>query len=409
MDPMTDTNPPGAEPSIPEEHLEPTVTDWEAEDPGSARLLVVDDDMATRKAIRRVLEREGHRVLEAGDGAQALNLLGTAPDLILLDVTMPKMGGLQFLERLRADPSYAAVPVIMVTGSDGKSERLQAVEAGANDFIAKPFDVPEIRIRTRAQLRQKRLLDRQAQGRRELAAAVARRTKELQEVRQREEQGKVLTENAHWEAFRRLGLAAELRDGVTAAHVERIGRSCEILAEEMGVLEDDLTLIGPASTLHDIGKIGIPDEILMKPGSLDLEERLVMEQHTLMGARILHGSESPVLQLGATIALSHHERWDGRGYPLGVAGPEIPLAGRICAVADVFDALTSERPYRGPMSMDDALWLMKDGREKHFDPDVLDVFMEVLPRIQSIGTEIRTSIGPSRLWPKGLSSGVHEA
>jgi putative two-component system response regulator len=337
-----------------------------------------------RRALRRLLEAFGCQVREAEDGVEALSLLDESLDLILLDVQMPALDGFEFLGRLRDDDRFSDLPVIMVTGLDGREDRLKAVAVGANDYVAKPFEAAEIHLRAKAQLQLKRASDRVKRQRQELESEVRKRTAELRLALKRERDARDELHQAHLDTIQRLVLAAEFKDVRTAAHIERIGECCAALGRGLGMEEEEVELLGPACSLHDIGKIGTPDAILLKPGPLTPEERAIMQEHTMVGARILNDAASPILQMGCRVALTHHERWDGTGYPMGLKGKEIPLAGRICAVADIFDALTSDRPYRDALPNDEALAHLLSVKGKDLDPDLVDVFQGILPEIEKI-------------------------
>lgn len=347
------------------------------------RAMVVDDEVLVRRALRRILEGEGFEVLEAENGAEAIALLEESLDLILLDVRMPVLDGFSFLRQLRGQERFSGLPVVMMTGGEGKEDRLKAVEYGANDFIGKPFEVSEVRVRAEAQLRLKRASDRLKRHGEALETEVKKRTAALQRALKREKEAREELYEAHLDTIRRLVLAAEFKDSRTAEHIGRIGRYCTVLARGMGVGGKELEQVGPACSLHDIGNIGMPDAILLKRGPLTVEERAIMEQHTLVGARILNGAAAQVLRLGARVALTHHERWDGSGYPMGLEGTEIPLLGRICAVADVFDALTTERSYREAVPKEEAYAHIREVGGREMDPRVVDVFFKSLSEIEA--------------------------
>lgn len=278
----------------------------------------------------------------------------------------------------------------MVTGFDSREDRLHAVEAGVNDFLSKPFDITELRLRSQWLLRMKEATDTIKRHRAELELAVERRTAQLSLALDETAEAKFRTEEAHLDTIRRLVLAAEFKDRATAGHIERIGRYCALLATGLGLPPRDADILRHASPMHDVGKIGIPDAILTKPGKLDAGEWDIMKQHTTIGAKMLRGSPSELLQVGEVIALTHHERWNGSGYPDGTSGSAIPLPGRICAVADVFDALTNERQYRGALPNDTVYRMMREESGKHFDPNVLEVFFDHLREVETIQQELRT-------------------
>ncbi len=352
-----------------------------------SRILIVDDDEAFRVSHAALVEAFGHEPEIASDGFEALAKLIMEIDLVLLDADMPHMDGFEVARRIRSDPVHAHLPIVMVTGLTSSEDRLRALETGINDFINKPVDPYELQLRVKWLLALKRAHDALARHRAELEATVERRTEALRRALEDVSQAKRSTHEAHLDTIRRLTIAAEYRDMVTASHIERIGLYSALLAEALGMPPGSIDDIRHAAAMHDVGKIGIPDAVLLKRGSLTRDERKVMESHTEMGARILQGSDSPILQQGEVIALTHHERWDGRGYPRGLSGDDIPLEGRICAVVDVFDALATDRPYRAARDVEEVFQTIEEGRGAHFDPALVDVFCELRSEVG----EIRTS------------------
>ncbi|AWK85749.1 HD domain-containing phosphohydrolase [Azospirillum thermophilum] len=326
-------------------------------------VLIVDDDEANLFIMAAVVRRvDGAEPVTVAGPAEALDWLrNNEPDLILLDQMMPDMDGMELLRHIREDRRLNEVPVVMITANTSVEVRVRALDEGCNDFLTKPIVVPEVQARMRnlLALRQSRSLlrDRAAL----LAAEVDRVTAALQRQGQ--------------ELVHRLSRAAECRDPETGAHIERMARYSEVIAEAAGFDRDYSRQLRHAAPMHDIGKVGIPDLILLKPGRLSPEELLIMRQHTQIGHRILADSAVPLLQLAAEIALSHHEKFDGSGYPHGLAGNRIPASGRIVAVADVFDALTNARPYKRAWSLTDARDFMLANRGSHFDPDFMDAFL----------------------------------
>lgn len=289
-------------------------------------------------------------------------------DIVVVDYRMPEMDGLQFIERLRERDRDAMV--VMVTGETDRDVRRRALDIGASDFLLKPIDRSEFVARTRNLLAlsasRKQLSDRAVQLREEVDRALAT-AREL-EV----------------ETIVRLTRAAEFRDSVTGMHVIRVGEMCACLARTIGLPEEECRMLLMAAPMHDIGKVATPDYILLKPGPLTPEEFEIMKEHTTAGHSILQGSSSPMLQKAAEIALTHHERWDGSGYPQRMRGTEIPLSGRLCSAVDVFDALTSVRPYKGAWSVEDAIAELDAKAGTQFDPDVVALFHESLDAIVSI-------------------------
>ena len=348
-------------------------------------ILIVDDEILNRQLLEAFLEFSGYSSKSVASGLDALEAIGTQQfDLVLLDVMMPGISGLETALRIRKTLSHADLPIIMVTALSAKEDRLKAVEVGANDFITKPVDRTELSVRIASQLKIKKLQDDLKQHQANLEYLIEERTKALRQALFEAERSREKLLQAHLDTIKRLGVAAEFKDEDTGSHVSRIGSYCGLIARELNLAEDDVNVLRQASPMHDIGKIGIPDSILLKPGKLNAEEWEIMKTHTIIGAQILDNSDSPLLHVGKIIALSHHEKWDGHGYPYGLRGEQIPLPGRICAVADVFDALTSKRPYKEPYSNDEALKIMRDGRGTHFDPRILDIFFQNLAEIFTV-------------------------
>jgi putative two-component system response regulator len=338
------------------------------------RILVVADQPPHSRLLGSMLGSLGYELELASDGLEALGKLTGEIDLVLLDVVMSGLDSFEVTRRIRADGRFCDLPVIMVTAMDSREDRIRAVEAGASDFIGKPVDKTELRVRISSQLTLKDAQDALKLHGVQLEAEVAARTIDLRKALDEMSEAHRRTHQAYLDTIQRLVLATALRDGETAEHIQRIGLSTEVLARRLGLPQSDGEILSRAATMHDIGKIGIPDTILLKEGPLTPEERRIMETHTLLGARLLSGSPSALIEAGARIALTHHERWDGTGYPRGLAGTSIPLGGRICAVVDVFDALTSDRPYRKALPLEEVLKLMRRGRSCQFDPELLDAF-----------------------------------
>jgi len=332
------------------------------------KILVVDDEAANVQAIERLLARAGYRqVYGTTDGLEAMvRFRDEAPDLVLLDLRMPFMDGFELMKALRERvPAGTYLPILVLTGDLDPMTRERALGVGATDFVTKPFEATETLLRIRNLLETRHLHLRLARHNVELEEKVRERTRELDE--------------AQVEILFRLALAAEYRDDVTGRHAERVGALSSLIARELGMAEDDCELLRRAAPLHDVGKIGIPDAILLKRGSLTPPEFEVMRSHVAIGARILGGSRFDLLQLAREIALSHHERWDGSGY-VGLKGKEIPLPGRIVAVADVFDSLTHERPYKPALPVQETVEAILVGRGRQFDPDVVDAFVRIVQK-----------------------------
>lgn len=292
------------------------------------------------------------------------------PDVVMVDFMMPVMNGIEFIRRFRCIDGCQDIPVLMITANDEVELRYQALDVGANDFLIKPIDKIEFLARSKNMLalrkNQRFLEDRASWLDEEVRKATA-------DIRERER-----------ETVLRLCKAADSRDPETGAHIVRMANYSRVIAAQLGLSEVEQQLILEAAPMHDIGKVGIPDHILLKPGKLSIDEFAIMKTHAFLGYEILAGSESEMLQAGAQIALAHHEKYDGSGYPKGLVGDDIPLFARIVAVADVFDALTSERPYKSAWDIDKALALLHEGSGKHFDPKCVDAFVSDWPRILDI-------------------------
>lgn len=351
------------------------------------RILVVDDEPSNRKLLKTVIESLGHAVELAEDGPEALLKLQLGVDAVLLDVMLPGLDGYEVARRIRQKYHSAELPVLMVTALSSKEDRIRAVKAGADDFVTKPIERFELSLRLQAALSRKRLHD-ELQGREEtLQQRVLAQTESLRKALEQAAESQRKTQTAYLQTIHCLAVASGYKDEDTAQHINRISGYCRVIAQGMSLSPGEVNLLELASPMHDVGKIGIPDAILLKPGKLNPEEWRTMKEHTLIGAEILSHSNSELLDAGRVIALTHHEKWDGSGYPNGLKGAEIPLWSRICAVADVFDALTSERPYKKAFSTDKAFEILREGRGNHFDPDCLDVFFAKEDEILRVKSE----------------------
>ncbi|MEW5771325.1 MAG: HD domain-containing phosphohydrolase [Pseudomonadota bacterium] len=340
--------------------------------PVMERILIVDDEPANLRLLDKMLRGQGYQGLVlVEDPREVLGRYHEArPDLILLDINMPYLDGYQVMEQLKALGDPLLPPILILTAQHGKDYLLRALSAGARDFVTKPFDRNELLMRVRnlldAQLAHRLLHNQNAV----LDAMVRARTEELRRTR--------------LQVVQRLGMAAEYRDEETGSHILRMSHTCALMARAIGWSDDDCDLLLNASPMHDIGKIGIPDAILLKPGRFEPHEWEIMKTHASIGGKLLEGYDSDLMRMAREIALTHHEKWDGSGYPNGLAGEAIPQAGRIAALADVFDALTSVRPYKKAWSVEDAVALIKENRGKHFDPVLVDVFLQELSGILRI-------------------------
>jgi putative two-component system response regulator len=332
----------------------------------AAHILVIDDEETNLRLIRGMLRHAGYRHVTTLDDARMLerHLAEAPPDLVIVDLHMPGRDGFEVIEVLQPWIISEHLPILVVSGDTSSAARHRALSLGARDFLTKPFDLTEMTLRVRNQLETRLLYQDVRKQNRALLEAIHGRTRELEHTR--------------IEMIERLAIAAEYRDDETSRHTERVGTMSARLAEALGMPPGEVRLIRRASPLHDVGKIGIPDLLLRKSTSLTAEEMAVMQTHTIIGATILGGSEAPLLRLAEVIALSHHERCDGAGYPHRLSGEQIPLAGRIVAVADAFDALTNDRPYRKALSIDASMREIAAHRGRQFDHQVVEALERVV-------------------------------
>lgn len=369
------------------------------DDSRHAQIMIVDDEMINIEVVKAYLEEEGFtNFLTTTCSTDAIAMVRhEKPDIVLLDINMPHVSGLDILETMRNDHELKLIPAIVLTASHDPQIKLNALRLGASDFLAKPVDPSELMLRLQNVLAVKAYQDHLAKYSERLEEQVRLRTAELVLSRQ--------------EAIHCLARAGEYRDDDTGHHVTRVGRYAALIARELGFDQATTDLIEQAAQLHDVGKIGIPDAILHKPGKLDTQEYDIMRAHCGIGRRIINplsneesirlkthatvgmqimgSTNSPVLKLAAVIAATHHEKWDGTGYPHQISGDKIPLEGRIVAVADVFDALSSARPYKEAFPIEKCLQILREGRGTHFDPYVLDAFF----RCQDAAISIRGEYG----------------
>ena len=336
----------------------------------AAKVLIVDDEYSIRKLMKTVLEDEGYNVLLAENGQQAIETVKKVPpDVILLDLLMPGMDGLEVLKILKNDDGFTHIPIIVVTALRGLEQMVNAFELGADDFLNKPVNIIELKTRVKAHLKVKAYHDHLLEDQEKLEQEVQKRTEQLREATKRIKEASI-------ETIYRLSRAAEYKDEETGSHIMRINRYSVAIADELGLDKEFKERLFYATPMHDVGKIGVPDAILLKPTELSPEEFEIMKQHTIIGKKILEGSEYQVIKDAETVALTHHERWDGNGYPLGLKRYDIPLMSRIMTVADVFDALVSKRPYKEPIPVDEAVRIIKMGKGTQFDPEIVDAFMK---------------------------------
>jgi putative two-component system response regulator len=372
----------------------------------TARLLVVDDDELNREMITAQLRTLGYDPVVVNDGFEALATVDETFDLILLDVMMPGMDGCETCRRIREEKGLTDLPIIMVTALSSREDQLRAVESGANDWITKPVDRNELRVRTDSQLKMKAAQDALKKHQRDLESTVRARTAELRRALEQVTSEKERTHEAYMDTMQRLALAAEFRDGfMAAAHIRCIGNYCAVLARGMGLPEETAEMLLHASPIHDIGLLGIPEDIIRKGDVRNHEEETYYRDHTVLGARLLSGARSDLLRAAEVIALSHHEKWDGSGFPHGRAGEAIPLFGRICAVADTFDSITAYNGGEWRASNEDAKEVLMAGRGTDFDPQVIDAFFARWDEIEAIQRRFRrTEAPPEDLMPRKLAA-----
>ena len=386
-------------------HAIPTVATVSAKSPEPSvglrgRIMIVDDEIANVMVVRKLLERAGYQSFETTtDSTEAMTIIHeTKPDVVLLDLSMPKIGGLDILKQIRQSKKFKHLPVLILTASSEKDVKVKCLEMGATDFLVKPVDPMEIAPRVRNALQIKSYQDQLEEKKVELEQTVRKRTYELEMSRR--------------EAIYCLARAAELRDNDTGNHVIRVGRYAGIIATNLGMPATFVRDIELAAQLHDVGKIAVPDAILLKPGKLEPQEfeviqghvkfghqiikpyasneAAVMRTHVESGAQMLRDGSS-LMKLAASIAQTHHERFDGSGYPIGLAGEDIPIEGRITAVADVYDALSSERPYKKALPRKECFRILEEGKGSHFDPRILDAFMRGASEIVRVQVEFMDS------------------
>ncbi|MGE0085820.1 MAG: HD domain-containing phosphohydrolase [Desulfococcaceae bacterium] len=330
-------------------------------DPGTIHILVVDDEQAIRDVFFMAIEHSGYQCRVAASGLEALDILEQNPmDVVITDIQMPGLSGIDLVKRIREKFDS---DVIVMTGFVEDFTYEKIIELGARDFIHKPVRLNELLVRLKRVLNERELL--------------AERNQAFEELKE-----------AYLDTVNRLVLAAEYKDEDTGDHILRMSRYCALLAKKLALPADDVQMMLYASPMHDIGKIGIPDSILLKNGKLTDEEFQIIKKHTLIGGKILANSKSKILESAQIIAVTHHEKWNGTGYPAGICREDIPLFGRIVALADTFDALTSRRPYKAPYPLEIACDIIRKEREKHFDPEVTDTFLRHVDDLWKIRSQV---------------------
>jgi len=344
-------------------------------------ILIVDDEDAIRKCLKRKLTMDDYQCQTAVSANNVLDMLReNTIALVLLDIRMPGKSGMELLPEIIAD--FPDTAVIMLSAVGDSHVAIQCMKEGAYDYIIKPFNLDRVTQSVAWALEKRRLQIARGEYQQHLEQEVVERTTELKHALEKIDMVSLST-------IYTLSRAAEYRDENTGSHIRRMSEYCETIARRIGLDDVDVDMVVYAAPMHDVGKIGIPDRILLKPGKLDPHEWEIMKQHTTIGAQILAGSDAEFIGLAEVIALTHHEKWDGSGYPRGLRKLEIPLAGRIVAVADVFDALTSQRPYKEPFSKEESLDIIRQNRGSHFDPEVSDAFFASKEEILSIKENLK--------------------
>ncbi len=357
----------------------------EIENPENIKILVVDDDPIIRKNIKEILSSEGYQVYTAENGKIALEILPEIePDIILVDYLMPELDGISLCKIIKNNPDTLDIGVILITAAYDLDTRVKGLGSGADDFLNKPFFIPELKARILSLSKIKKYRDFLKNYQIILEKEVEKKTAELQKTYLELQIAYNEIKELSLEIIHKLAKAAEYKDEYTGFHIQRISFYSTKIAEYLGLSKEQIELIRYGSPLHDIGKISIPDNILLKQGPLNKEEWEIMKKHTIIGAQLLGGSKIKYLKAAQKIALYHHEKWDGTGYPYGLKEKKIPLFARIVTIADVFDALTSDRPYRKALPIKKAFEIIKNEAGTHFDPQLVKIFLEIKDEIIEI-------------------------
>lgn len=349
-------------------------------DVSDATVLLVDDDLASLRLSELTLAEDGYTIVGTTKPQDVLTqVLELSPDLILLDLHMPGSDGLDVLAALRKGlGAEVYLPVVAFTGSGDPNLKTRALAAGVTDFVSKSSDTLELRLRVRNALRTRFLYQQQRHATQDLEVAVAAQMRQLAAANRHLKQLSKTLAETNEDILLRLAKASEYSDDGSEGHTLRVGQLAYLTARRLGQPPEWCDTLLLAARLHDVGKVAVPDSILLRPGGLSDEEQLLLRDHCVIGAELLSGGKSPLLEMAQVVALSHHERYDGQGYPQGLVAHDIPLEGRITAVADVFDTLTHARPYRPAWSRPEAKELLLDERGRHFDPEVVSAFLDIV-------------------------------
>ena len=342
------------------------------------QVLLVDDELMNRKVASKILKKEGFEVVEAVDGLEALERLKSFDiDIILIDLMMPNMDGYEATKIIKQDENLSSIPLIILSALSDKSAILKGLRLGADEYLTKPYDIAEFKLRVHNANKLRSFYKMSKDNEEYLEKKVDEKTKALQEAL-------IEVENSEKDIVSILAKVGEYKDNETSMHTIRVGEISALLAKEFGYSDEEVELVRLSAPMHDIGKIGIEDAILLKNGKLTQEEFEVMKTHASIGATILSVKQTPLLSFASQIAQSHHEKYNGKGYPQGLSGEDIPLIARIVAVVDVFDALMSKRPYKEPFSLEKTLSIIKRDSGIHFDPKVVEKFLENFEKIVEI-------------------------